>query len=55
VGDSLIDWFNNPRIHNEIGKMPPAEFEENYYPQIDTAGLVTLRQPGLYETRGDSR
>jgi hypothetical protein len=31
-----VDWFNNRCIHNEIGKIPPAELEANYYRQIDT-------------------
>jgi putative transposase len=30
---NYVDWFNNRRIHNEIGKVPPAEFEESYYRQ----------------------
>ena len=30
---TYVDWFNNRRIHNEIGKIPPAEFEANYYRQ----------------------
>jgi putative transposase len=38
---TYIDWFNNRRIHNEIGKVPPAELEESYYRQIDPAELVT--------------
>jgi putative transposase len=38
---SYIDWFNRRRIHNEIGKLPPAEFEQNYYRQTDPANLVT--------------
>src|SRR5271170_6926773 len=38
---TYVDWFNNRRIHNEIGKIPPAEFEENYYRQTATAELVT--------------
>jgi putative transposase len=38
---TYIDWFNNRRIHNEIGKIPPAEFEENYYRQIAAPELVT--------------
>jgi len=38
---TYIDWFNNPRIHNEIGKILPAEFEEAYYRQTATAELVT--------------
>ncbi len=38
---TYVNWFNRRRIHNEIGKIPPAEFEENYYRQIDTVNLVT--------------
>ena len=38
---TYVDWFNNRRIHNEIGKIPPAELEENYYRQNATATLVT--------------
>ncbi len=38
---TYVDWFNNRRIHNEIGKIPPAEFEENYYRQIATSELVS--------------
>jgi putative transposase len=38
---TYVDWFNNRRIHNEIRKIPPAEFEENYYRQNATATLVT--------------
>ncbi len=30
---NYVDWFNNRRIHNEIGKVPPAEFEDSYYRQ----------------------
>ena len=30
---NYLDWFNNRRIHNEIGKVPPAEFEDSYYRQ----------------------
>ncbi len=30
---TYVDWFNNRRIHNEIGKVPPAEFEAAYYRQ----------------------
>ena len=38
---TYVDWFNNRRIHNEIGKIPPTELEENYYRQNATADLVT--------------
>jgi transposase InsO family protein len=27
---NYVDWFINRRIHNEIGKVPPAEFEHSY-------------------------
>jgi len=30
---AYVDWFNHRRIHNEIGKVPPAEFEVIYYRQ----------------------
>ncbi len=26
-----IDWFNNRRLHGEIGHVPPTEFEEVFY------------------------
>ncbi len=38
---TYVDWFNNRRIHNEIGKIPPAEFEESYYRQTATPELVS--------------
>ena len=38
---TYVDWFNNRRIHNEIGKIPPAEFEESYYLQNAAPTLVT--------------
>ena len=34
---TYIDWFNNRRLHGEIGMLPPAEFEATYYRQDDTA------------------
>jgi putative transposase len=40
---TCVDWLNNRRTHNEIGKIPPAEFEENYCRQNETAELVTSR------------
>lgn len=38
---TYIDWFNHRRIHNEIGKVPPAELETNYYRQTKTDELVS--------------
>jgi putative transposase len=32
-----VDWFNHRRLHSEIGRIPPAEREDNYYRQIEPA------------------
>jgi putative transposase len=29
-----INWFNTKRLHGEIGDIPPAEFEANYYAHL---------------------
>jgi putative transposase len=36
---SYLDWFNQRRLHGEIGDIPPAELEATYYrqPEADTA------------------
>jgi putative transposase len=28
-----VDWFNSTRLHSELGHIPPAEYEANYYSQ----------------------
>jgi putative transposase len=28
-----VDWFNHRRLFHELGRIPPAEFEERYYRQ----------------------
>ncbi len=38
---TYIHWFNNRRLHGEIGMQPPAEYETTYYNQTrpsETAG-----------------
>jgi len=30
-----VDWFNNRRLLSSIGDIPPREYEENYYRQIE--------------------
>jgi len=30
---TYIDWFNNRRLHSELGDIPPAEFEAHHYAQ----------------------
>ena len=32
-----VDWYNHRRIHSEIGDLPPAELETNWYRQQDLA------------------
>jgi putative transposase len=34
-----IDWFNNRRLHAEIGYEPPAEFEAAYYAGLEPVGI----------------
>ena len=31
-----VDWFNNRRLLESIGNVPPAEFEQAYYEQYET-------------------
>ena len=35
-----VDWFNNRRLLEPIGNIPPAEAEANYYAQIDELAMV---------------
>jgi transposase InsO family protein len=32
-----VDWYNNRRLHGACGDIPPAEFEANYYRQLEEA------------------
>jgi putative transposase len=31
-----VDWFNHRRLFHELGRIPPAEFEENHYVQTES-------------------
>ncbi|MCB1425496.1 MAG: IS3 family transposase, partial [Notoacmeibacter sp.] len=35
-----VDWFNNRRLLEPIGNMPPAEAEERYYAMLDAPAMV---------------
>jgi transposase InsO family protein len=35
-----VDWFNNRRLLEPIGNIPPAEAEENYYTMMDNAKMA---------------
>lgn len=35
-----VDWFNHRRLFHELGRIPPAEFEDQHYRQIDSGHQV---------------
>jgi putative transposase len=35
-----VDWFNNRRLLEPIGNIPPAEYEVQYYEQIEGSAMV---------------
>ena len=35
-----VDWFNNRRLLEPIGDMPPAEYEMMYYRQLEESAMV---------------
>ncbi|VTZ26967.1 Integrase (modular protein) [Methylocella tundrae] len=35
-----VDWFNNKRLLEPIGNIPPAEAEARYYAQIDEPAIA---------------
>jgi putative transposase len=43
-----VDWFNNPRLHTELGDIPPAEHEANHYRQIASAAMLETTEPSLH-------
>ena len=42
-----IDWFNNRRVLEPIGDIPPAEYEANYHRQKSPATTAGLKQNSL--------
>ena len=34
------DWFNNRRLLEPIGNVPPAEFEQAYYRQLEESAMA---------------
>ncbi len=43
-----VDWFNNRRLHTELGDIPPAEHEDNHYRQITPATTPEAAVPSLH-------
>ena len=35
-----VDWFNNRRLLEPIGNVPPAEFESMYYHQLEESAAA---------------
>jgi transposase InsO family protein len=35
-----VDWFNNRRLLEPIGNIPPVEYEMQYYEQIEESVMV---------------
>ena len=35
-----VDWFNNRRLLESIGNVPPAELETAYYRQLEESAMV---------------
>jgi len=43
-----VDWFNNRRLHTELGDIPPAGHETNHYRQNTAPTTVSAREPSLH-------
>jgi transposase InsO family protein len=43
-----VDWFNNRRLLEPIGYIPPAEYEENFWMGIERSDTVGLKQASLH-------
>ena len=43
-----VDWFNNRRLFEPIGDIPPAEYELNYWTGSERTDTVGLTQPSLH-------
>ena len=35
-----VDWFNNRRLLEPIGNIPPAEAEERYYATLEVTAMA---------------
>ncbi|MGW9419774.1 IS3 family transposase [Cellulosimicrobium funkei] len=42
-----VDWFNHRRLHGEIGLVPPAEFEDDFYRQESVSSDAEALVPSL--------
>jgi len=50
-----VDWFNNRRLLEPIGNIPPAEAEANFYAALETEAMAAqLTEISLRQTRRGS-
>jgi len=49
-----VDWFNNRRLLEPIGDIPPAEYETRYWIESGRTDTVGLKELSLPWTLGDS-
>ena len=50
-----VDWFNNRRLLEPIGNIPPAEAEANFYAALETEPMAAqLTEISLRQTRRGS-
>jgi putative transposase len=43
-----VDWWNHDRLHGEIGHVPPIEFEDRHYRQINAQQQPLMGEPSLH-------
>jgi putative transposase len=43
-----VDWFNNRRLHTELGDIPPVEHEANHYRQNVAVETTDDKEPSLH-------
>ncbi len=39
-----LGWFNNVRLHESLGDIPPAEFEDLYAPQEPSLISLSMKE-----------
>ncbi len=43
-----VHWFNEIRLHSSIGYVPPVEYEQTYYRQINSHERPLAGEPSLH-------